>query len=177
MPGRWEREPESTRHRHFTYSVPQDCASLGSDTITASTVIAGVPDSIVFTKEWIDAVPPNVSCDESVNPHGDNTPPSSNKDGFYQLNAEDPNIANCTVTLMAVDGDGYVFPGPFLPGDTIKYTQADGAPQQQKKIGSKKGQAGAVKWHLKGHGDLTLFATDPSGNVRSVSCLVPPPPM
>ena len=161
------------------YSVPQTCASLGTDTITATTVIAGVPDSIVFTKAWIDSVPPNVSCDESVNPHGDTVPPAqnTNPDGFYQLNAEDPNIANCIVTLQVVDGDGYVFPGPFLPGDNIKYTQADGAPQKQKKIGSSNGQAGAVKWHLKGHGDLTIFATDPSGNVSSAMCLVPPPPM
>jgi hypothetical protein len=160
----------------FTYSVPQDCASLGIDTITATTVIAGVEDSIEFTKEWNDTVPPEVSCDEGVNPHGNNKPPSRNKDGFYQLNAEDPNIANCTVTLQAVDEDGYLFPGPFLPGDTIKYTQADGAPQQQREIGSNNGQAGAVRWHLKGHGDLTIIGTDPSGNVSSAICLVPPPP-
>ena len=161
----------------FIYSVPQDCASLGTDTITASTEIAGVIDSIEFTKEWYDDVPPDVSCDEGVNPHGDNKPRSQNRDGFYQLNAVDPNIANCTVTLQVVDGDDYVFPGPFLPGDTIKYTQADGAPQQQKEIGSNNGQAGAVRWHLKGHGDLTLIGTDPSGNVSSAMCLVPPPPM
>ncbi len=162
----------------FTYSVPQDCASLGSDTITATTLIAGEEDFIVFTKEWIDAVPPDVSCDPSVNPHGDVIPPAANTnpDGFYQLNAVDPNIANCTVTLQLVDGDGFVFPGPFFPGDNIKYTESKGAPQKQKKIGSSQGQAGAVKWHLKGHGDLTVFGTDPSGNVSSATCLVPPPP-
>ena len=158
----------------FVYTVPQDCASLGVDTITVSTVIAGLEDSIVVEKEWIDTVPPEVSCDPSVNPHGHETPPTEN--GFYQLNAVDPYLANCTVTLQVVDGDGFVFPGPFLPGDNIKYTQADGAPQKQMKIGSTQGQAGEVKYHLKGHGDLTLIGTDPSGNVSTDICLVPPPP-
>ena len=168
----------------FNYSVPQDCASLGTDTITASTMIAGVADSIEFTKDWFDDVPPDVSCDETVNPHGNQNPQApgqggrgQNQDGFYQLNAEDPNIANCTVTLMVVDGDGYVFPGPFLPGDNIKYTQDDDVPQVQKKMGGNNGQAGAIRWHLIGHGDLTVIATDPSGNASSAMCLVPPPPM
>ena len=164
----------------FVYTVPQSCASLGVDTITVETTIAGVDDSIVLTKRWIDPVPPQVSCDPTVNPHGNNEPKApgtgQNEDGFYQLNAADPNLANCTVTLQVVDGSGYVFPGPFLPGDNIKYTQADSAPQVQKKIGSGQGQAGAVKWHLIGHGDLTVTGTDPSGNQTSATCLVPPPP-
>lgn len=167
----------------FVYTVPKDCASLGPDTITVSTTIANILDSIELEKEWIDTVPPNVSCDPTTNPHGNKEPPApgqggqgQNQDGFYQLNAEDPNLANCTVTLVVTDGDGYVFPGPFLPGDKIKYTQDDFIPQEQKKIGSGKGQAGAVLWHLIGHGDLTLTGTDPSGNTSSATCLVPPPP-
>ncbi len=167
----------------FAYTVPQDCASLGVDTITVSTVIAGQACEIEVTKEWIDTTPPVVSCDPTVNPHGSNKPNApggggqgQNQDGFYQLNAADPNLANCTVTLLVFDGDGFVFPGPFFPGDNIKYTQADGAPQSQKKIGSGNGQAGAVAWHLKGHGDLTVTGTDPSGNSSSATCLVPQPP-
>ncbi len=162
----------------FFYMVPQVCDSLGVDTITVSTTIAGTECSIELGKEWIDTVPPEVSCDPSVNPHG-NEPQApgqgQNEDGFYQLNSEDP-VLFCEVTLMVTDGDGFVFPGPFVPGDVIKYTQADGAPQQQKKMGSGNGQAGQVRWHLKGHGDLTVTATDTSGNSAFASCLVPPPP-
>jgi hypothetical protein len=168
---------------NFNYTVPKDCASLGQDTITVSTTIAGELDSIDVTKDWIDPVPPNVSCDPTVNPHGNNEPPApgqggqgQNQDGFYQLNAADPYLTNCTVTLEVMDGSSYVFPGPFLPGDRIKYTQDDFAVQEQKKIGSVKGQAGAVLWHLIGHGDLTVTGTDPSGNQTSATCLVPPPP-
>jgi hypothetical protein len=164
----------------FAYTVPQDCASLGTDTITVSTVIASTDDSIELTKEWVDLVAPEVSCDPTVNPHGKKQPQApgtgQNEDGFYQLNAQDPNLANCTVTLQVTDGSGFVFPGPFLPGVKIKYTQADGAPQAQKPMGSGNGQAGAIAWHLIGHGDLTLTGTDPSGNQSSAICLVPPPP-
>jgi hypothetical protein len=121
-----------------------------------------------------------VSCDPTVNPHGKKQPQApgtgQNEDGFYQLNAQDPNLANCTVTLQVTDGSGFVFPGPFLPGVKIKYTQADGAPQAQKPMGSGNGQAGAIAWHLIGHGDLTLTGTDPSGNQSSAICLVPRPP-
>lgn len=167
----------------FVYTVPQDCASLGTDTITVSTVIAGMPDAIVLQKEWVDEVPPEVSCDPTINPHGNQQPPApggggqgQNQDGFYQLNAEDPNLANCTVTLQVTDGDGFVFPGPFSPGDNIKYTEDNTLPQEQKTIGSTQGSAGAVVWHLIGHGDLTVTGTDPSGNSASATCLVPQPP-
>jgi len=163
----------------FVYTVPQDCASLGTDTITVSTVIAGTEDSIDVTKDWVDPVAPAVSCDPTVNPHGKKQPQApgtgQNEDGFYQLNAND-GVLNCTVTLQVTDGSGFVFPGPFLPGDNIKYTQADGAPQVQKPMGSGNGQAGAIAWHLIGHGDLTLTGTDPSGNQSSAICLVPRPP-
>jgi hypothetical protein len=163
----------------FVYTVPQDCASLGMDTITVSTVIAGVTDTIVLQKTWVDNTPPQVSCDPTVNPHGSKQPQApgtgQNEDGFYMLNAVDPHLANCTVTLQVVDGSGFIFPGPFNPGDNIKYTQSN-APQQQKKIGSGQGSAGAVEWHLIGHGDLTVIGTDPSGNSATATCLVPPPP-
>jgi hypothetical protein len=167
----------------FSYTVPQDCASLGTDTITVSTTIATVLASIDVTKDWVDPVPPDVSCDPTVNPHGNKEPQAPgkggqgrNQDGFYQLNAEDPNLANCTVTLQVVDGDGFVFPGPFLPGDKIKYTQDDFIPQEQKKIGSGNDKAGAVLYHLIGHGDLSVTGTDPSGNTTTDTCFVPPPP-
>jgi hypothetical protein len=163
----------------FTYSVSQVCSSLGVDTITVSATIAGVKDSIVLTKRWVDAVAPRVSCDPTVNPHGKKQPQApgtgQNEDGFYQLNAYDPTLA-CVVTLRVVDASGFVFPGPFLPGDRIKYTQDDTALQVQKTVGSGQGQAGAIKWHLIGHGDLTVTGTDTSGNHSSATCLVPQPP-
>jgi hypothetical protein len=129
-----------------------------------------------------DQVPPEVSCDPSVNPHGNRNPRApgnggqgQNQDGFYQLNAYDPTLL-CEVTLEVFDGDGYVFAG-ILPGDVIKYTQDDSIPQEQKKMGSGRGQAGAVAWHLIGHGDLSFTATDTSGNTSAAAvCLVPPPP-
>lgn len=163
----------------FTYAVAQVCSSLGTDTITAATVIADVEDSITFTKNWIDTVPPEVSCDPSVNPHGNHVPGApgnggqgQNQDGFYQLNSADP-ILDCAVELTVYDGSGFVFAGPFDPGDTIKYTQDDSIPQVQKTIG---GPNSAVRWHLIGHGDLTVQSTDSSGNTASAVCLVPPPP-
>jgi hypothetical protein len=167
----------------FTYAVPQECASLGTDTITVTTEIAGVETSIEQLKHWVDGVPPEVSCDPSVNPHGNRNPRApgrggqgQNQDGFYQLNAYDPTLF-CDVTLEVTDGDGYVFSG-ILPGDVVKYTQDDSTPQEQKKMGSGQGQAGAVTWHLIGHGDLSFTATDTSGNTSAAAiCLVPRPPM
>lgn len=166
----------------FIYTVPQVCASLGTDTITVTTTIAGMEDSIALEKNWIDTVPPNVSCDPTVNPNGNNEPTApgnggkgQNQDGYYQLNTDD-GVLDCTVTLVVTDGDGFVFAGPFNPGDNIKYTQDDDISQEQKKIGSTKGNAGAVTWHLIGHGDLTVTATDTSGNIATASCLVPPKP-
>lgn len=166
----------------FNYMVPQVCDSLGMDNIIVTATIGGVNESIQLNKEWIDTVPPELSCDPTVNPHGNNKPTApgqggqgQNQDGYYQLNTSDPTL-NCEVTLSVMDEDGYVFPGPFNPGDNIKYTQDDDIPQEQKKIGSGQGQAGAVVWHLIGHGDLQVTATDTSGNQSFASCLVPEPP-
>jgi len=166
----------------FIYTVPQTCDSLGADSITVSAVIGGSEDSIVLAKQWIDTVPPTLSCDAAVNPHGNNKPTApggggqgQNQDGFYQLNTEDPTL-DCEVTLTVMDESGYVFPGPFNPGDVIKYTQDDDVPQVQQSMGSGQGAAGAVSWHLTGHGDLHVTATDTSGNQSSTVCLVPQPP-
>jgi len=168
----------------FDYTVPQVCANLGTDTITVTAVIAGMEDSIVLEKNWIDPVPPNVSCVPTVNPHG-NTKPAApgqggqgvNQDGFYQIDFDDGKLggAEC-VTVVLTDGSGYVYTGPFDPEDNIKYTQDDSTPQEEKDMGSTKGKAGAVDWHLIGHGDLTVTVTDTSGNVSFASCLVPPAP-
>lgn len=165
----------------FSYSVPQACSSLGSDTITVSTVIGGMADSVTLNKDWVDTTIPVASCTPSVNPHGQTEPRApgqgQNEDGFYLLSAEDNLADDCDpLVISAVDESGFVF-GPFAVGDVIKYTQDDDAAQEEKKIGSNNGQAGAVTAHLIGHGDLTVTATDQSGNTSDpVMCLVPQPP-
>lgn len=172
----------------FNYSVPTACSSLGTDTITVSTTIAGMLDSIVVTKDWVDTTAPVASCEPAVNPHGKNKPGApgrggqgQNQDGFYELLAADDLVEGCAPLIVNVrDADGFVF-GPFTAGDVIKYTQDDGAPQEEKKMGStgggNNGKSDAVTAHLKGHGDLTISATDGAGNTGpEATCLVPPPP-
>ena len=133
-----------------------------------------------------DATPPEVSCVETVNPSGKNIPPAGkttlpgpkggqNEDGFYELTAEDMIDPNSEVYVEDT-GSGTVF-GPFVSGTKIKYTEAPGAVPKQKKIGSDKGKAGAVSWHIIGNGDAAVYAVDLSGNQSdSISCLVPPLP-
>jgi len=44
-------------------------------------------------------------------------------------------------------------------------------------MGSDKGEAGAVSWHIIGNGDPCVSAVDASGNKSDcMDCLVPPPP-
>jgi hypothetical protein len=176
---------------HFNYTVPLNCLSLGIDTITVSTEIADMPDSIDLEKEWVDTTPPVPECIETVNPHGKKVPPAGsttlpgskggqNEDGFYELLADDgsmdTSVPGCELELFVVDsGSGTVF-GPFAVGDKIKYTEAPGATPTSKKMGSTSGKAGAIAAHITGNGDAELQAVDASGNVATVSCLVPPPP-
>jgi len=133
-----------------------------------------------------DVTPPEVWCQESVNPHGSNIPGENrsdnakdkarNPDGFYQLCAVD----NCDpepeiyVTYMG-SGNPKLF-GPFPNGTVVKITQAPGATPECKKMGSTKGQAGAVIHHIIVPDDPTVWAVDKSGNVAWAKCLVPPPP-
>ena len=147
-------------------------------------------DSIITNKDWVDTIPPEAACEETVNPHGNTTPPAGsttlpgskggiNEDGFYELLATDNLIVGCApLVINAMDADGFVY-GPFGVGDIVKYTEDNTVGQEEKKIGSTngKGQADAVTAHLIGHGDLEITATDGAGNVSSVvSCLVPKPP-
>ena len=172
----------------FNYTVPIACPSLGQDTITVSSTIAGMSDSIAATKNWVDTIVPEATCTPSVNPHGNNEPNApgnggqgQNQDGFYLLEASDNLVEGCApLVINAMDADGFVF-GPFGVGDIIKYTQDDDVPQEEKKMGStgggNNGKSDAVTAHLKGHGDLIISATDGAGNTGpTVSCLVPEPP-
>jgi len=170
----------------FEYSVPLEPDSLGTDTIQACTTIAGDETCVEVTKEWVDTTPPEVACTETVNPHGNKIPPAGsttppgskggqNEDGFYQLTAQDDVDPNPMI-YVTDSGSGMVF-GPFPSGTQIKYTEDSEAVPEQKKMGSDKGQAGAIDWHIIGNGDPCVYAVDVSGNQSEcVDCLVPPPP-
>ena len=169
----------------FTYTVPVESASLGSDTIRATTTIAGEGTFVEVTKEWVDTTPPLAACLEYTNPHGKTKPAApgnggqgQNQDGFYELLAEDDVwTAEDGLELFIEDtGSGTVF-GSFVVGTTMKYTEDEFAVPEIKKIGSDKGKAGAVDWHIIGNGDAALYAVDASGNQSGdAMCLVPPPP-
>ena len=97
-------------------------------------------------------------CAESVNPHGQNTPPAG------------------STTLPGPNGgeneDGFYTFGPFASGSVIKYTQAPGAAPTSKTIGSPNGQAGAVIVHITGPDELVVVSIDGT----RTTCFVPPPP-
>jgi hypothetical protein len=170
----------------FTYDVPVAPGSLGTDSIEACLEIDGEEVCETVEKHWLDTTPPEVTCVETVNPHGQNTPPAGNttlpgpkggqnEDGFYLLEATDDVWPTDSIDID-VNGLGRPNGDPFRSGDVIKYTQADGAEPSSKKMGSTKGQAGAVAAHIVSPGDAVVTATDGSGNAASVTCLVPRPP-
>ena len=165
----------------FTYSVPVEFDSLGTDTITASSLIAGVMDSVSLEKIWRDTTPPVGQCIETTNPHGKNIPKApgkgQNEDGFYQLLATDDLQPASDLQIFVEDtGSGMIF-GPYMSGDKIKYTESNDETSVAKKMGSGKGQAGAIASHIIGNGDASVYAVDGSGNQSdAVSCLVPPKP-
>lgn len=77
---------------------------------------------------------------------------------------------------MRDTGSGQEF-GPFSNGTTIKYTEDADAVPEQKKMGSDKGKAGHIDWHIIGNGDACVDAVDCADNVSvCIDCLVPPPP-
>ena len=165
---------------------PVDTSMVGSYPVTYDvTDCNGNAVQVTRTVNVEDTTEPVAECLETVNPHGKNVPPAGsttppgpkggqNEDGFYELIATD----NCDPNpeIFVVDtGSGTEF-GPFVSGTKIKYTEAPGATPVQKTIGSSKGNAGAIDWHIIGNGDATLKAVDSAGNVGWASCLVPPPP-
>jgi hypothetical protein len=167
----------------FSYTPPVAPASLGTDTIEAcftnadGTVIYGCDTA---EKTWQDTTPPTAACTPSVNPGGKEPKApgkggqGQNQDGFYELSAEDVVWPADALAIYVVDtGSGTVF-GPYPVGTNIKYTEANGAPPSEKKMGS---GSDAVDVHITGTGDAEVYAVDGSGNVsESVFCLVPPPP-
>lgn len=161
----------------------------GTDTIRACFTVAqptGQTGCTTATVKWADTTPPVAACLPGPNPHGKQIPPAGrsslpgpkggqNEDGFYDLDARD--AVDPSPQVYVVDGaTGHVF-GPYAAGTKIKWTQAPGAEPSERAMGSTRGAAGAVAWHLKGRGDMLVHATDASGNTSSpLACLVPPLP-
>ena len=164
--------------------VPVDCGGWESgdmfpmdDTVVTCTATdeAGNEGSGTFTKTVVDTTPPEVGCVETVNPHGKKKPKApgkggqgQNQDGFYVLTAED-----LVDPEPEIDVSGF---GGFSDGDNVKITEAPDATPSSKKMGSGKGQAGAIAAHLILNGDPVITATDAAGNTATATCLVPPPP-
>lgn len=159
---------------------------LGTTTITLTVFDGEYEDSDTVIISVVDTTPPEVECLETVNPHGKKVPPAGsttvpgpkggqNEDGFYELNTID--ICDPNPEIYVVDtGSGMVF-GPLPSGTKIKYTEDPDATPVQKKMGSNKGRASSIDWHIIGNGDACVYAVDSSGNqAECVSCLVPPLP-
>ena len=123
--------------------------------------------------------PPEVACTETVNTHGQKTPPAGsttlpgakggqNEDGFYKLTGID--VIDGVVDIFV---NGF---GAYLTEDNLKITEAPGATPSEKKMGSSNGQAGAIVSHLTLNSDPVVTAVDDSGNKSEVTCFVPPLP-
>ncbi|MCK5026948.1 MAG: hypothetical protein KAS07_00865 [Candidatus Pacebacteria bacterium] len=171
-----------------TITVPNDSSLEG--TIQSCTVEFRDENENILGEQKIritisDTTPPKVACIETTNPHGKNVPPAGhttlpgskggqNEDGFYQLLTKDVVDPNSGIYVKDTES-GIIF-GPFENGTKIKYTEANSLPKK-KKIGSDKGEAGDVLWHITGNGDAAVYAVDFSGNESAhVPCLVPPLP-
>jgi hypothetical protein len=140
--------------------------ALGSTlvTLTVSDNRGGV-SSCTGTVTVVDITAPAVSCTPSVNPSGDNIPSASktNEDGFYLITASD-GCGAPTVTLGGI---------ALASGETIKLTQSPG--QSGAALVNTMGPLNIKHFNV-GPNDAVITATDGSGNVSTVSCLVPPPP-
>jgi len=126
---------------------------------------SGASSSCTAVVTVIDDTPPALQCVESVNPSLKNVPKASNtnEDGFYLVTATD----GCSASTIAIGSF------PLANNETIKITQRPGGAGVT--LANTMGQ-GDIKHFLVGPGDAVITATDASGNVTSVSCLVPPPP-
>lgn len=161
----------------FTYTVPVEPASLGTDTITATVTIDDESGSLSVEKIWEDTTPPVAMCVPGPNPSGKipaapgNGGQGQNQDGFYTISATDDVWGPLDLSMFVTDdGTGTVF-GPLENPSNIKYTEANGATP------SIRDGSGAVDHQIKGQGDALITAVDGSGNVsEGVSCLVPPAP-
>ena len=161
----------------FTYQVPVESDSLGTDTITGTVTIDDETGPREVEKEWVDMTPPVAMCVEGPNPSGKipaapgKGGQAQNPDGFWTISAEDDVWADADVEVYVRDsGSGTVF-GPYANPTNIKYVQAPGGSPTEEP------GPGVVDVFLKGTGDAQVHAVDGSGNISEpVDCLVPPPP-
>jgi hypothetical protein len=142
---------------------------------------------------WTQVIP-KAWCVETVNPAGNNIPPAGystkpgtnpnsgkNPDGFYQLFAKGAVIPGGPLKIYVVDSGSGVRFGPFMVGDRIKYTEANGAVPDMKLMGStgagNNGKSEAIVAHITGKGDMNVYAVDYLGHKSKLCiCPVPPPP-
>ena len=170
-------ETDATGVVTFTYTVPVEPASLGTDTISATAHIDGHDATRTVSKLWQDTTPPIAQCVPSTNPGGHEPQApghggqGQNQDGFYRLVAHDDVWPDADVDVFVKDDGSSQVWGPFAVDTDIKYVEANGAKPSQKP------GDGAVEWKLKGKGDAEVYAVDGSGNrSASVMCLVPNAP-
>jgi hypothetical protein len=160
-----------------TYVFP-----LGDTTVTVTAIDAsGNVGSDTVVVHVVDTTPPELECVEATNPHGEKTPAGKGKgsgrnpDGFYQLFTEDICDPN-PVIYIGTESDPYLF-GPFESGIIVKITEAPGAVPECKPIGSAKGEANSVAYHVTLPADPYVTVVDFSGNEQSCTdCLVPRKP-
>ncbi|MGB7818676.1 MAG: vWA domain-containing protein [Ornithinibacter sp.] len=161
----------------FTYTVPMEPDSLGTDTISGTLDVNGDTVALEVEKLWQDTTPPVAECTPSTNPSG-HTPAApgkggqgQNQDGFYRLLASDDVWPSDSLEVFVKDTQSPTVFGPFGVDTDVKWTEANGAKPSQKR------GSGEVEWKLKGKGDMEVYAVDGSGNVSdTVVCLVPNAP-
>jgi hypothetical protein len=189
-----DEDPEHDWLQEFAQVIVDQKIPVGDDMCHWSGCCWGNPVLCtvwaLLTIEFIfpDITPPDVYCIEAVNPHGKNVPPAgkttlpgakggNNEDGFYQLIAEDNRDPAPRIFIGCKDCGGPPPPfGPYPSGTIVKITEAPGAVPTEKKIGSDKGQANAVAYHIILPSDAWVIAVDASGNLARFPCFVPPPP-
>jgi hypothetical protein len=170
-------ETDATGHVTFTYTVPQEPGSLGTDTITGTLDVNGDTVSLDVSKLWEDTTPPVAQCVPSTNPDGavpgapGNGGQGQNQDGYYRLLATDDVWPDDELDIFVKDDGSTTVFGAFATRTDVKWTEANGATPSQRR------GSGAVEWNLKGRGDMQVYAVDGSGNVSAtVTCLVPNDP-
>lgn len=154
-------------------ATPTATFPLGSTNVTLTvTDPYGLSDTDQVVVEVVDTTPPEIMVYEAETPNGKKKPPAipvnGNADGFFGLNASDICWPTAELQIFVTDtGSGTVF-GPFSSGVKIKYDIDQDAVPEMKLIGSKKGKAGEIDWHIIGNGAAEVTAVDGSGNSATV---------
>jgi hypothetical protein len=158
-----------------------DTYAVAGNQITVTMQVTEPGDWIRVVTEHVDQTMPEVTCTETVNPSGKNVPQApakggqgQNQDGFYKIGARDDS-GDVTIEVVDVGADGILGTAddtafPVLNGDSMKYTEANGATPSMRAMN------GTVDWKIKGQGDAAVVATDAAGNQAVAYCLVPNAP-